>query len=57
MSDHFLLAGMFAMSMLTLYITLRMAMALQQLKTDADKTIAGVKQGPFGAVLGVLGFG
>lgn len=56
MSEHTLLCLSLAVGLVTLYISWRMAMALATAKADADKTVQSVKSGPFGPVLGLLGF-
>ena len=55
MSDRFLICVGIALGMVTLYVTVRMAMAMAEVKEGADKTISDVKAGPFGPVLGLLG--
>lgn len=56
MSQNTLLCISIAVGLVTLYISWRMAMALASAKADADTAVQSVKQGPFGPVLGLLGF-
>lgn len=55
MSDRFLICVTVALSMVSLFITYRMALAMSEVKATADKTISDVKAGAFGPLLGFLG--
>lgn len=55
MSDRQILVIGLAIGALSLYINVRMAVALQKLNTDANKTVNDVKTGPLGPALAFLG--
>lgn len=55
MSDRTLLVVGLAVGLVTLYVSLRMAVALMRVEADANKTISDVKASPLGPVLGFLG--
>lgn len=55
MSDRHLIMIGLAVGAVTLYATIKMAVALTKLQADADKTISDVKSGPFGVALAAMG--